>query len=148
MTEHLRARPAKILLADDHALVRRGVRLILDSQPDLCVVAEVGDGVEAVRCVREQHIDLGILEFMRDYIHPNDVGQHLIADALRDAIESGVEPGGPPLTPESSGEASSRRPRSWRACPSATRDSMTSARPFRLAGRRSPSSARCSITPD
>jgi DNA-binding NarL/FixJ family response regulator len=62
MTEHLRARPAKILLADDHALVRRGVRLILDSQPDLCVVAEVGDGVEAVRCVREQHIDLGILD--------------------------------------------------------------------------------------
>jgi DNA-binding NarL/FixJ family response regulator len=55
-------RPARILLAEDHALVRRGVRMILDSQPDLTVVAEAGDGVEAVRCVREERIDLGILD--------------------------------------------------------------------------------------
>jgi DNA-binding NarL/FixJ family response regulator len=40
---------ARILLADDHALVRRGVRMILDEQPDLSVVAEAGDGAEAVR---------------------------------------------------------------------------------------------------
>ena len=40
--------PARILLADDHALVRRGVRLILDAEPDLEVVAEAGDGAEAV----------------------------------------------------------------------------------------------------
>ena len=39
----------RILLADDHALVRRGVRLILDAEPDLSVVAEAGDGAEAVR---------------------------------------------------------------------------------------------------
>lgn len=32
--------PTRILLADDHALVRRGVRLILDGEPDLTVVAE------------------------------------------------------------------------------------------------------------
>jgi DNA-binding NarL/FixJ family response regulator len=38
-----------ILLADDHALVRRGLRLILDAQPDLEVVAEAGDGAEAVK---------------------------------------------------------------------------------------------------
>jgi DNA-binding NarL/FixJ family response regulator len=54
--------PAKILLADDHPLVRRGVRTILDSQPDLEVVAEAGDGAEAVRQVREQPIDLAILD--------------------------------------------------------------------------------------
>lgn len=36
--------PTRILLADDHALVRRGVRLILDGEPDLTVVAEAGDG--------------------------------------------------------------------------------------------------------
>jgi DNA-binding NarL/FixJ family response regulator len=39
---------ARILLADDHALVRRGVRMILEEQHDLTVVAEVGDGLEAV----------------------------------------------------------------------------------------------------
>ena len=42
------AEPARILLADDHALVRRGVRLILDDEPDLTVVAEAGDGAEAI----------------------------------------------------------------------------------------------------
>ena len=38
----------RILLADDHAVVRRGLRMVLEAQPDLQVVAEVGDGAEAV----------------------------------------------------------------------------------------------------
>ncbi|GAA1289162.1 response regulator transcription factor [Pseudonocardia aurantiaca] len=41
----------RILLADDHALVRRGLRLILDAEPDLTVVAEASDGAEAVQIV-------------------------------------------------------------------------------------------------
>ncbi len=53
---------ARILLADDHALVRRGVRLILDSEPDLTVVAEAGDGAEAVALARSQQVDLAILD--------------------------------------------------------------------------------------
>lgn len=54
--------PIRILLADDHALVRRGVRLILDREPDLQVVAEAGDGAEAVEEARKQDIDLAILD--------------------------------------------------------------------------------------
>ncbi|MGW0467636.1 response regulator [Streptomyces sp. NPDC003027] len=54
--------PARILLADDHALVRRGVRLILDAEPDLTVVAEAADGAEAVAQARDQDIDLAILD--------------------------------------------------------------------------------------
>ena len=54
--------PARILLADDHALVRRGVRMILDDQPDLEVVAEAGDGAEAVARMREHDIDLAVLD--------------------------------------------------------------------------------------
>ncbi|QFQ95108.1 response regulator transcription factor [Streptomyces phaeolivaceus] len=56
------ATPARILLADDHALVRQGVRLILDAQPDLTVVAEAADGVEAVARAREGGIDLAVLD--------------------------------------------------------------------------------------
>jgi DNA-binding NarL/FixJ family response regulator len=52
----------RILLADDHVLVRRGVRLILDNEPDLVVVAEAGDGAEAVAMARAQDIDLAILD--------------------------------------------------------------------------------------
>ncbi|MDX2599694.1 response regulator transcription factor [Streptomyces caniscabiei] len=56
------ATPTRILLADDHHLVRRGVRLILDSEPDLTVVAEAGDGAEAIEAAHTHHPDLAILD--------------------------------------------------------------------------------------
>ncbi|MEU6084294.1 response regulator transcription factor [Streptomyces sp. NPDC047108] len=56
------APPTRILLADDHRLVRRGVRLILDGEPDLTVVAEAGDGAEAVDAARTHRPDLAILD--------------------------------------------------------------------------------------
>nr|WSZ94446.1 response regulator transcription factor [Streptomyces sp. NBC_00857] len=59
MTETAQTR---ILLADDHALVRRGVRLILDNEPDLTVVAEAGDGAEAIEMARADRPDLAILD--------------------------------------------------------------------------------------
>lgn len=52
----------KILLADDHALVRRGVRMILEAEPDFAVVAEAEDGVEAVAQARAKPVDLAILD--------------------------------------------------------------------------------------
>ncbi|MFJ1866053.1 response regulator [Streptomyces sp. NPDC088097] len=54
--------PTRVLLADDHALVRRGVRLILDAEPDLRVVAEAGDGAEAVALARTTEVDLAVLD--------------------------------------------------------------------------------------
>lgn len=54
--------PIRVLLADDHALVRRGVRLILDGEPDLTVVAEAGDGAEAIEKARAERPDLAILD--------------------------------------------------------------------------------------
>ncbi len=52
----------RILLADDHTLVRRGLRLILDREPDLVVVAEAADGAEAVEIAAAGDIDLAILD--------------------------------------------------------------------------------------
>jgi DNA-binding NarL/FixJ family response regulator len=54
--------PIRILLADDHALVRRGVRLILDGEPDLEVVAEAGDGAEAIEMAHTHTVDLADLD--------------------------------------------------------------------------------------
>ncbi len=51
-----------ILLADDHALVRRGLWMVLDSQPDLEVVDEVGDGAQAVERAVQADVDLAILD--------------------------------------------------------------------------------------
>jgi DNA-binding NarL/FixJ family response regulator len=52
----------RILLADDHALVRRGLRLILDAEPDLTVVAEAANGAEAVEAAVPGEVDLAILD--------------------------------------------------------------------------------------
>ncbi|MGV9278565.1 response regulator [Streptomyces griseosporeus] len=54
--------PVRVLLADDHTLVRRGVRLILEAEPDLAVVAEAGDGAEAVERARTGDVDLAVLD--------------------------------------------------------------------------------------
>ena len=54
--------PTRILLADDHALVRRGLRLILESEPDFTVVAEAGDGADAIALMRDREIDLAVLD--------------------------------------------------------------------------------------
>ncbi|SDJ37110.1 response regulator [Streptomyces indicus] len=56
------AAPIRVLLADDHALVRRGVRLILDSEPDLEVVAEADNGADAVALARTHEPDLAVLD--------------------------------------------------------------------------------------
>jgi DNA-binding NarL/FixJ family response regulator len=54
--------PARLLIADDHAMVRRGLRMVLDAEPDLRVVAEAGDGAEAVRLADELELDLAVLD--------------------------------------------------------------------------------------
>jgi DNA-binding NarL/FixJ family response regulator len=52
----------RILVADDHALVRQGVKRVVDHEPDLAVVAEAADGAEAVKEALDPSIDLAILD--------------------------------------------------------------------------------------
>lgn len=52
----------RVLLADDHTLVREGVRLLLEGQGDVEVVAEAADGREAVEKARLSHPDVAILD--------------------------------------------------------------------------------------
>jgi DNA-binding NarL/FixJ family response regulator len=59
MTTPLRTR---ILLADDHALVRGGLKLLLDAEPDLAVVAEADDGASALEIGIKEEIDLAVLD--------------------------------------------------------------------------------------
>ena len=54
--------PRRVLLADDHPLLRQGLRLIIEREPDLCVVAEAGDGREAVAQALQHRPDLAILD--------------------------------------------------------------------------------------
>lgn len=52
----------RILLADDHAMVRRGLRMVLEAEPDLEVVDEASDGAEALERILEGDVDLAILD--------------------------------------------------------------------------------------
>jgi DNA-binding NarL/FixJ family response regulator len=52
----------RILIADDHAIVRSGLKKVLDSKPDLEVVAEAEDGAEAVEKALAEDIHLAILD--------------------------------------------------------------------------------------
>ena len=52
----------RILLADDHPIVLRGLRMVLDAQPDLAVVGEAADGREAVAKALELEVDLAVLD--------------------------------------------------------------------------------------
>lgn len=52
----------RLLICDDHALVRRGLRQILAEAPDVEVVAEAADGPQALACIRRDHIDVVLLD--------------------------------------------------------------------------------------
>ena len=52
----------RILLADDHVLVRHGLRMVLNAAPDLEVIAEAGDGAEAVELALSEDVHLAVLD--------------------------------------------------------------------------------------
>ncbi len=51
-----------VALLDDHAAVLAGLRRLIDGEPDLTVVAEAGDGAEAVEACTNGHVDLAVLD--------------------------------------------------------------------------------------
>jgi DNA-binding NarL/FixJ family response regulator len=69
----------RILLADDHALVRHGLRMVLNAAPDLEVVAEAGDGAEAVELGLSEEIHLAVLDVMM----PRKTGLQAAAELSR-----------------------------------------------------------------
>lgn len=52
----------RVVLVDDQALFRAGIRMVIDSQPDLTVVGEAGDGAEALTVVRAQRPDVVLMD--------------------------------------------------------------------------------------
>ena len=52
----------RVLLADDHSIVRRGLKSLIETEPGLTIVAEAGDGLEALRLCAEQHPDIAIVD--------------------------------------------------------------------------------------
>jgi DNA-binding NarL/FixJ family response regulator len=67
----------RILLADDHNVMRRGLRLLLESQPGFVIVAEAADGGQAVELARETRPDVVVLDIAMPHLSGTDAAQRI-----------------------------------------------------------------------
>lgn len=68
----------KILLADDHAIVREGLRSLLEKEPDMEVVAEAATGVEAVQLAGEYHPDVIVMDITMPDMNGIDATRQIV----------------------------------------------------------------------
>jgi DNA-binding NarL/FixJ family response regulator len=71
----------RILIADDHQMFRQGLRLLLDSQPDVEVVAETGDGRSAVKLAAEHSPDVIVMDVSMPDLNGIDATRQIMAAA-------------------------------------------------------------------
>ena len=74
-------KPIRILLADDHNVIRRGLRLLLESESDFTVVAEAADGRQAVEQALVSRPDVVVLDISMPQLNGTDAAQR-ITEAL------------------------------------------------------------------
>lgn len=71
----------KLVLADDHAMLRQGLRRLLESDDGFTVVGEAGDGLEAVQLVEQKRPDVLIVDLMMPALNGLEVTRQLAARA-------------------------------------------------------------------
>jgi two-component system response regulator NreC len=71
----------RILLADDHALVRQGFRMILSTQPDMEIVGEAGNGREAVELADKLHPDVVVMDVTMPGLNGIEATRRLVASS-------------------------------------------------------------------
>lgn len=70
----------KVALVDDQALVRGGFRMLIDSQSDLEVVGEAGDGLEAISLLQEHLVDVVLMDVRMPELNGIEATRRIIAD--------------------------------------------------------------------
>ena len=72
--------PIRVVIADDQALVRGGFRVMVDAASDMTVVAEAGDGAEAVRQCRRHHPDVVLMDVRMPVLDGIEATREITAD--------------------------------------------------------------------
>jgi DNA-binding NarL/FixJ family response regulator len=75
-----------VLLADDQAMVRNGLRLILENQPDITVVAEAADGVETIELARRLRPDVCLVDIRMPRLDGIEVTRALAGPGVADPL--------------------------------------------------------------
>ena len=73
-------KPIRILLADDHPVVRDGLRALLEREPDMAIVAEAADGHETVRLAEEQSPDVVIMDLAMPIMNGMEATRRIVAN--------------------------------------------------------------------
>jgi len=76
----------RIFLADDHTVMRAGIRLVLERQPDLHVVGEASDGREAVNAVERVHPDVVVMDIAMPNLNGIEATRQIIANGAAVSI--------------------------------------------------------------
>ena len=79
----------KILLADDHALVRQGFRMILEAQPDMEIVGQAGNGREAVELASKLHPDVAVMDVAMPELNGMEFCRRITDPSIRKIVLTG-----------------------------------------------------------
>ncbi|NNC84202.1 MAG: response regulator transcription factor [Flavobacteriales bacterium] len=70
----------KVLLVDDHEIVIQGIRMLLESNEDMTVVATASNGQEALDRIAEQHVDVAVMDVNMPVMNGRDAAERIKAD--------------------------------------------------------------------
>ena len=76
----------RILIADDHTILRQGLRRILEERPDFTIVAETGSGLEAVELARQHQPDVAIVDVAMKELNGVEATAALLRQSPRTAV--------------------------------------------------------------
>lgn len=76
----------KLVIADDHPLMRAGLRTVLASQKDITILAEASDGRAALEAIRQHKPDVAVLDIQMPLLSGLEVARQLVAEKSRTAL--------------------------------------------------------------